>query len=569
MGSPPGDNPGSGAAAPAPALALPRQPVGDAGLAPSPPQVLLLLLLGVPAGRALLVACGAGRPTPCPGGLLCGAEGGPCLPPQPHFCCGAWVALASAPWLCRGHRHGPSHSPLPGCATPARGKQRWLALPRAEAATGRLRGAGIAPHLPGAGCARPHCGGLGSQPGRSRRCPRMNSATGPRFGKLGRAVAGGAESQGEGLFWLFPAGLQPSALWSRRAARSRRGAVTKQGSVVELLPTDGGRGEAAPLPLVPGACHRAVIHQPRLPGPSQAERHCCRLPAMPKCLSPFIGSSRANRLRIPGRTAQTARPALQTYCLYPACRLRSLPARPGVQPAQPFLPFRCHRCPGRGMAAPGHAGLSCGRLGPPRSPGWFGSPVWGGTCCSAASGGGWRQCQGSTSGSAARPTLGTVPNPSRLGDVHGQAAQAAPCLTAQHGLELLVPPVCHVLAASGARVALQGLGPTAVWGSRWCWGGRSSQRAAGAGYGPMEPPRWDAAPQAGRGVRSRAGSRQGFVLIQVPPDFSSPSPSSTAEREGAGRTGCQPVPVFGSRQLGSSPSAGTPAEPLLRTVRAT
>lgn len=74
---------------------------------------------------------------------------------------------------------------------------------------------------------------------------------------------------------------------------------------------------------------------------------------------------------------------------------------------------------------------------------------------------------------APHPAPGTIPEPSHLGSLHGQAGQAVPCPSSQHGLEPLHSSVCHILAASGDGVSLQGLGPTAVWGSWWHWGGRS------------------------------------------------------------------------------------------------
>lgn len=68
----------------------------------------------------------------------------------------------------------------------------------------------------------------------------------------------------------------------------------------------------------------------------------------------------------PAALARTARPALQTYCLCPARRLRSLPACPGAQPGSAFPSLLRPSLPGeRGPAARGRAGLFCGQPGPP------------------------------------------------------------------------------------------------------------------------------------------------------------------------------------------------------------
>lgn len=69
------------------------------------------------------------------------------------------------------------------------------------------------------------------------------------------------------------------------------------------------------------------------------------------------------------------------------------------------------------------------------------------------------------------------------------------------------------------------------WDPQQC-GAAGGIGGAGAECGPMELHSWDAALRMGRGVRTKAGSR--FALVHVSSGFSSPIPSCTAEREGAG-----------------------------------
>lgn len=289
----------------------------------------------------------------------------------------------------------------------------------------------------------------------------------------------------------------------------------------------------------------------RLPSPSAPGARRDSPPAPARALAGGVAGG--DRRRVPAvplllyRRLSSKPAALRTYCL---CPPRSPP--PPSRPARPLLPSRC---PGRGP------GRSRPRWSPPRPPGAVRFPGAGrrlplyGERRMAAGERGWL-C--STSHSGERPQSFS------FGDPHGRAVRAAPCLAAQHGTEPPAPPGVPCPGHRQGQNFPPGTRTHHGMGQPVALAGQEPMECSWAWFGPTKPPGWDAALRVGRGMRTKAGSRQGFVLIQVSPSFSSPSPSCTAEREGAGRAGCQPAPVFGSRQLGSSPSAGMPAEPLLR-----